>query len=105
MRVAIPVFGTRVSPRFDCAPVLLILSVEGGHVIEREIIRLERLNVDRIHLLEELNVHTLVCGGIRRCEHILLTARGVNVVDGAVGEIEEIADLKKLRTLVGDGIP
>ena len=105
MRVAIPVYGTRVSPRFDCAPVLLILSVENGNVIEREIIRLERLNVARIRLLEKLNVHLLLCGGIRRYEHRQLTARGVSVVDGIVGEVEEVTDLRKLQVLVGGGVP
>ncbi len=35
MKVAIPIFGPRVSPRFDCAPSLLLFTVEDGKVVER----------------------------------------------------------------------
>ena len=35
MRVAIPTFGPRISPRFDCAASLLIMDIEKGGIVNR----------------------------------------------------------------------
>ena len=47
MKVAIPMFNSRVSPRFDFAPKVLIAKVENGKVVDREHHSLINLNTIR----------------------------------------------------------
>lgn len=65
MKIAIALFGTRVSPRFDCAPVLRVVETDNGEILNIREISLEECNVmDRIKKLEELGIDALICGGI-----------------------------------------
>ena len=90
MRVAIPVFGPRVSPRFDCAPSLLLFSVENGKVVERGEVLLTHLDPgQRLERLRELNVQTLICGGIDGYSAQLLKIHQIQVTAWVAGEAEE----------------
>lgn len=65
MKIAIPIFGPRVSPRFDCAPGLLLFTLERGKVVDRE--ELPLIPWDpwlRMEKLKEMNIQALICGGI-----------------------------------------
>ena len=35
LTIAFPSFGTRVSPRFDCAQSILVVKVSDGEIVER----------------------------------------------------------------------
>jgi predicted Fe-Mo cluster-binding NifX family protein len=91
MRIAIPVFGTKISPRFDCAGNVLMVDVTDGSVTAR---RLESIEPFRwrhqINALRERGVEVMLCGGIRRCDYLLLVRVGINVYAGLVGEVEDI---------------
>ncbi len=63
--VAIALFGTCVSPRFDCAPAFRIIELENGEILAAKDISTEKCNVtERIKILGKLNVNILICGGI-----------------------------------------
>ncbi len=90
MRVAIPAFGDRVSPRFDCANTLLIVTLE-----HREIIQREELSVadwapqNRIKRLVDLGVDSVICGGIDRWSANSLANVGISLHGWVSGSIEE----------------
>ena len=88
-RVAIPTFGTRVSPRFDCARAILVVAIDDGKPTEREEFAASGWAPhERINKLLELGVDTVVCGGIDCWSAESLQSAGVTVYGWVTGEIE-----------------
>jgi predicted Fe-Mo cluster-binding NifX family protein len=93
MRIAIPVFGSKISPRFDCAGNLLLVDATDGSVSERWMESIEPFRCrQQMDALREKGVEVILCGGIRRCDYLLLVRSGINVYAGLVGEVDDILD-------------
>jgi len=73
MKVAIPNFNDRVSPRFDCAQSVLLIRVENNEVQDQQEIFITDWDPlpDRVSKFLELGIDVLICGGIsyRTIEH------------------------------------
>ena len=94
MKIAIPMFNSRVSPRFDFASKMLVATVEGTKVVDRENYSLINLNpIRRSSLLYELGVNVLICGGINNFSQRLITGNGIDVIPMVQGEVEEVLNL------------
>ena len=94
MKIAIPMFNTRVSPRFDFASKILVATIEGRQVIDRETYSLINLNpIRRSSLLSDLGVNTIICGGINSFYQRLINANAIEVISMVQGEIEEVLEL------------
>jgi predicted Fe-Mo cluster-binding NifX family protein len=93
-RVAIPDWHGQVSPVFDVAACVLVVDLEGGLELRRQIVGLSGLTpAGRVFRLEALGVTTLVCGAISRPLEELAGARGIEVValvSGPVDTVERI---------------
>jgi predicted Fe-Mo cluster-binding NifX family protein len=90
MIVAIPIFGARISPRFDFAPSLLLLTLEKGEVKAREKISLSPWDLwRRVEKLKEFEVQTLICGGIDCHSRQILEDNRIRVIPWVAGEAEE----------------
>ena len=87
MKIAIPTFGTRVSPRFDCAQEIAIVTVGEGRISERlDLAASDWPPHERIHRLLELGVDTVICGGIDRWTTMALQSAGVTIYGWVAGE-------------------
>jgi predicted Fe-Mo cluster-binding NifX family protein len=94
MVVAIPLFGSRVSPRFLFAQEALIATTEEQKEIERKKISTVGLNLpQRLDLLANFGVNTLICGGIENSCLRTLSARGFQVIHSVVGEADDALQL------------
>ena len=94
MKISIPLFDSRVSPRFDLASKLLVATIDKGKVVEREIYALHDLNpIRRSSLLCELGVNVLICGGIHNFSQRLILGNGIDVIPMVQGEVEEVLTL------------
>ena len=94
MKIAIPMFNSRVSPRFDFASKMLVATVNKGQAVEREIYSLNNLNpIRRSSLLCELGINVLICGGIHNFSQRLIIGNGINVIPMVQGEVDEVLDL------------
>ena len=94
MRIAIPMFNSRVSPRFDFASRMLIATIDNGEVVERREHSLTNLNpIRRSALLSELGVKVLICGGISDFSVRLLMGNGIEVIPMVAGEVEDVLNL------------
>ena len=90
MRIAVPLFGTRVSPRFDCAMTFLVAGVDEGEIVERSQIAAEgRTPRDRVAWLLALGVDTMICGGIDMHSAQLLDLNGITAYSWVTGEAED----------------
>jgi predicted Fe-Mo cluster-binding NifX family protein len=94
MKIAIPLFGSRVSPRFDCAQRILLVIVENKKVVEKKEIWVARWNpLQRITRLTELGIDTVICGGISNFSVRMLISNGMRVISWITGEVEEAIKL------------
>ena len=90
MKVAIPIFGPRVSPRFDYAPGLFLFNLEDNRVVESEKFSLQAWDrLQRLQKLRELGVNTLICGGIDGNSAQILSDYGIRVIAWVAGEADE----------------
>jgi predicted Fe-Mo cluster-binding NifX family protein len=91
MKIAIPLFGSRVSPRFGCEPEILIVDIEERKETNRQRFPTTGLGIpQRISLLSSLSVDTLICGGIDIFCLRSLSGRGFQVISGVIGEADEV---------------
>lgn len=91
MIVAIPIFGTRISPRFDCAPHAVLFDLAEGTIRDRREESIAHLHWrSRITFLVERKVDVLLCGGIRRCDFFFLAEYGIDVHPGLVGAVDDV---------------
>ena len=94
MKIAIPMFNTRVSPRFDFASKILVATVDGRQVVDRETYSLINLNpIRRSSLLSDLGVNIIICGGISSFSQRLIKASAIKIIPMVQGEIEQVLNL------------
>lgn len=91
IRVAIPIFRSRVSPVFDTCARLLVIDLDQGKETQRQEIYLDKLSLsEREPILKKLNVTTFICGGISETLHNILKASGNRLIIGIAGEVEKV---------------
>ena len=93
MRMAIPVWRSRVSPVFDAAEELLVSDFENGREFYRTRCSMSGLSAEqRANQLAELDVDVLLCGAISRPLENLIGASGVRVIPWVRGEIDGVLE-------------
>lgn len=91
VKVAIPIFKSRVSPVFDTCAHLLVIDFHQGKEIQRQEIYLDRLSLtEREPILKKLDVTTFICGGISETLHNMLKASGKRLIIGIAGEVDKV---------------
>jgi predicted Fe-Mo cluster-binding NifX family protein len=94
MKIAIPIFENRVSPRFDFSPELWIIEVESGEVVSQEKFPTANLNLPkRLEQITSNGVDKIICGGIDGLSRNQLGSRGIDVVQDVIGDAEIVFDL------------
>ena len=91
MKIAVPLFGSRVSPHFGASRDVLLVMTQAGKIVHREVMNAgtnDPLQIAR--LLVSSGVDRLVCGGIQRIHKHWLVENGIQVVDNQKGEAEEL---------------
>lgn len=91
MIAAVPVFGSRVAPRFSHCDALVLARVAAGQATPLEELNTATMTEDeRIKLLEDRQVTLLACGGIDRELMGELEERGIRVIHNVAGETDRI---------------
>jgi len=94
MRVAIPVWQSRVSPVFDTAGHLLIVDVEDGREVHRAEASILGLSLpNRVNRLVEFDVDVLLCGAISRQLAGMAAASGIRVMPWLKGDVDQMLRL------------
>lgn len=90
MKIAIPLFNKRISPRFDCARSFLLAVVQNGEIIEHEELSASRWPpLERVEKLSDLAVDTLICGGIDTVSARRLNYYRVRIYSWVTGRAED----------------
>ena len=86
--IAISIFGNRVSGRLDCTDTFLLVTVKDGIVQNRSTISLQPSGTR--HMLENLGVEILICGGItERCRGMFAGSK-IRVIPWTQGNTEDV---------------
>jgi predicted Fe-Mo cluster-binding NifX family protein len=91
VKVAIPRFRERVAPCFEYSATITIFSIESGSVVDQRDFTLQsRVALDRVRLLRDQEVDTLICGGVQEKFEDLVKARGIEVISWVSGDVEDL---------------
>jgi len=94
MKIAIPIYENRISPRFDFSPEMWIVEVERGEVVGQEKLSTANLNLpQRLEQVTSNGVDKLICGGIDSFSRNQLGSRGIDVVQDVIGDAGIVIDL------------
>jgi predicted Fe-Mo cluster-binding NifX family protein len=94
MKIAIPIFGERISPRFDFSPEMWIIEVEKGEILRQEKLSTANLTLPRrLEQIASTGVDKVICGGIDGFCRDQLGCRGIDVIQDVIGDAEMIFDL------------
>ncbi len=86
-----PIWSGRVSPVFDSAGELLLLDIQQGQVTARDHVAVDGAEpLQRVSMLADKGVTTLICGAVSRLLADWLAARGVEVLPFVCGDVEEV---------------
>lgn len=90
MKIAVPIFGKVISPRFDGAQVMVLLTVENGEVVAKEKWRTQNLPpLSLIRKLSGAEVDVLICGNIDSVSEEAVEAMGIKLIPWVTGEAED----------------
>jgi predicted Fe-Mo cluster-binding NifX family protein len=91
MKIAIAHWQDRVSPVFDVADHLFLITIEDGREIHRESLRLAGQDpFERARRLAEQGVDVLLCGAVSLTLEKALLGEGIRVLGFLGGELESI---------------
>ena len=94
MKVAIPRMGETVAPCFEyCATMAIFNIAESGAVEQVDFPIKSREPFDRIRLLRDQKVDTVICGGMQAFYEDLLRAGGFEVISWVSGFVDELLAL------------
>jgi predicted Fe-Mo cluster-binding NifX family protein len=103
MKIAIILFETRISPRFDCAPAFMLICTDRGgrEITEKSEISFQGSNyIERINQLKTAGADVVICGGISKDMLELLKANKIKVIPWVTGDAQKALQVFINRKLV-----
>ena len=90
MKLAIMLYGTRVSPRFGYSQAVMIVEVSGNQEILRKTLETNEYYPEQIPLvLGKEGVEVVISGGMNRHFQDLFHSQGIQVIWGIIGEADD----------------
>ncbi|HMB31624.1 MAG TPA: hypothetical protein VKN82_07360 [Desulfohalobiaceae bacterium] len=84
--------NNRIAPRFDFAQKLMLVTVSDfNEIISQEVMQVKHMKtMERCHILVDLGVSLLICGGVhKQCQEVLNKAE-VNCINNVIGSSEAV---------------
>ncbi len=103
LRVAIPRMGETVAPCFEHCATMAIFTLADHEVVDQmDFPLVSRDPFDRVRLLRDQSVHTVICGGMEDIYEDLVRASGFEVISWVSGSVEDLLDMYLRGRLVPD---
>jgi len=91
MKIAVPLFGDRISPHFGASSEILLVETQGGKVTKKITISIDADDPGQMaRRLLTYGVDRIVCGGIQRSHKQWLIDKGIQVMDNHKGPAEKL---------------
>ncbi len=93
MKMALTVWGNRISPVFDAANMLLVVEIENTKIISRRYEPFYPELTTRLAVrLTEMNVTILICGAISEMPANVLEANDIKLIPFITGDTDDVID-------------
>jgi predicted Fe-Mo cluster-binding NifX family protein len=90
-RIGIPIFQNRVSPVLDSCQHMLLIDVENGVEVNRQMVYLGDIPLaERFDFIKNLGIITVICGGVSESFANMLTGSNVCLCNGIAGNVDEV---------------
>ena len=94
MRVAIPHMRESVAPCLEYCATMALFTIVDGEITDRVDFRLSsREPLDRVRLVRDQKIDTIICGGVQDVLEDMLRASGVEVISWVSGPIYDLLEL------------
>ena len=101
MKLAIMLYGTRVSPRFGYSQEVMIIEVDGKEEIRRNTLDVAAYYPEQIPIaLSKEGVEVVISGGMNKHFQDLFRLQGIQVIWGIIGEANDALAAFKAGQLV-----
>ena len=91
VRVAIPLFGTRVAPRWFYSDKTMLAQITGDHVVSKKIVEtIDMSEEERLSQLVELGIDVFICGAIEQEFIEMANSYGIKIIQDVAAEVDEI---------------
>lgn len=91
MRIALTVWGDRISPVFDVATTILLAEIQNGSIINRRFVPFNPgVSWRIVEMLKEMEVTVLICGAISKMPATMISVSGMELIPFIAGETERI---------------
>ena len=91
MKIAIPRFEETVAPCFEHCATMAIFIVEDARVVGQIDVPLHsQVAFDRVRLMRDHGVSTVICGGVDEVYEGMLRFSGIQVVSWVSGNVEDL---------------
>jgi ligand-binding sensor protein/predicted Fe-Mo cluster-binding NifX family protein len=94
MKVAVTVWGDRISPVFDASRRLLIAEIENARVTDRSFVFFDPgWPDDLVKTLAMLEVPVLICGAVSQTPATIINAGGITLIPFIAGEVDRVLNV------------
>ncbi|MDY6855294.1 MAG: NifB/NifX family molybdenum-iron cluster-binding protein [Thermodesulfobacteriota bacterium] len=94
MKIAIPLFGSWVSPRFGYSSEVWVLNVKDSEVVSQKTVSMVGMPLPFwLSQFAYLGIDVLICGGIDQASHRKLEYLGISVMPEIAGDAIEVLEL------------
>jgi len=93
MKVALTVWGNRISPVFDSAQTLLVAEIENDKVIKKSFEPFDSDSSDFSENLKKMDVSVLICGAISERPASIIASSEIKLIPFVTGTPAQILDL------------
>ncbi len=90
MRIALSIWGDKISPVLDTAGKLLVVDNENQRESRFEAHLLEKDISQRCAFIRGLDIDVLICGAVSRHFTKMLMMSGIEIVSGISGHVEDV---------------
>jgi predicted Fe-Mo cluster-binding NifX family protein len=103
MKIAVPLFGEEVSPRFGFSTQLLVANIDEAGVQVEGIQELANMRPWQWpDYLATLGIEKLICGGMHPRFQVEMQRRGIEVIWGVIGPVADALEALRDGTLQRD---
>ena len=102
MKLAVTIWGNRISPVFDSARTLLIADIQDGIVRKKTYKAIAPFPSEHfIRFLKQMDVSTLICGAISTEPADQIIAHDIQLVSFVSGNVQAVIDDFSARKSIG----
>ncbi|MCG8565130.1 MAG: dinitrogenase iron-molybdenum cofactor biosynthesis domain-containing protein [Desulfobacterales bacterium] len=93
MKIALTVWGNRISPVFDAARTLLVAEIQNKQITNKTYIGFSPDSPqDLIETLKDMGISVMICGAISNTPAGLITEKGIKLLSFVTGNAASVLD-------------